>query len=74
MRVLAIIVFVNLHGDLVGPMSAVVPTVHQCHMWQHEQALKHADLGEPLFYCVNNHGRHPRQPSLANDDPREIRG
>jgi hypothetical protein len=34
--VLAIVVFVNLHGDLVDPMSVVVPTVHQCHMWQHE--------------------------------------
>jgi hypothetical protein len=29
MHVLAIIVSVNLHVDLVGPMSAVVPTVHQ---------------------------------------------
>jgi hypothetical protein len=38
MHVLAIVVFVNLHGDFAGPMFEVVPTVHQCHMWQHEQA------------------------------------
>ena len=74
MHVLAIIVFVNPRGDLVGPMSAIVATVHRCHVWQHEQALKHAGLGEPLFYCVNNHGRQPQQPRLAIEDPREIRG
>lgn len=74
MHVLAIIVFVNLQGDLVEPMEALVPTVHQCHAWQHDQAQKHADMGAPLFYCVNNHGRQPHQPRLPSDDPREIQG
>jgi len=74
MHVLAIVVFVNLNGDLVAPMSEIVPTVHQCHTWQHGQAQKHGALGAPWFYCVSNHGRQPRQPRLPNDDPREIRG
>jgi hypothetical protein len=34
----------------------------------------HADLGAPLFYCVNNHVRQAHQPLIASDDPREIRG
>ena len=74
MHVLAIVVFVNLRGELVAPMSEVVPTVHQCHMWQHAQARQHTDLGAPLFYCVNNHGRQPHQPRRTSDDPREIQG
>jgi len=38
-------------------------------VWQREHALQHPDLGEPLFDCVDNHGRRPHQPGPANEDP-----